>query len=120
MADSILNIVLQDCYDLVAANLIILVANISGDCETRRNRYTKQIHLSKVSSLATKQVTHLGISLSLSVSELVNSFFAHKLIEYVVLFMSCDTIGPFSFSGCKGTHLLFKDVFLCVLFSLFE
>ena len=90
MADSVLNIVLQNGNNLVATNLIILVANISGDCETRRYRYTKQIHLSKVRSLATKQITHLGISLSLSVSELVNSFFAHKLFEYVVLFISCE------------------------------
>ena len=107
MTDSILNIVLKNGNYLVAANLVILVANVGGDGETRRYRYTKQIHLSKVGSLATKQITHLGISLSLSVSELVNSFFAHRLIEYVVLFILSLKYSPVIFCGCKGTYFYY-------------
>ena len=65
---------LKKSNNLVLSNLIILVTNIGCDCETRRNRYTNEVHFRKVCALTTKQVSHVSFSFSLTVTEGIDTF----------------------------------------------
>ena len=71
-------LILKKGHYLVFAFLKIFVTGICGYCETRRNWHSNKVHLCKVGTFATKQVSHVGLSFSLAISKCVNSFFAHK------------------------------------------
>ena len=78
------DVVVQQLHDLLLTNLIVLITTICGDCETWRNRHTNVVHLSKVSTLTAKFLTHLCVSFGLTITEEVNSFLTHTLITYYV------------------------------------
>ena len=72
------NIVIEQFYDFVLTNFIILVTSISCDSETWRHWHTDEVHLCQVRTLTTKCFAHLRITLCLSVAEGINSFLWHK------------------------------------------
>ena len=78
MVYAFLNIVFQKGYYIVLTFLKILVTYICGNSETRRNRYSNQIHLCEVSTLSAKQVAHIGATFSFSIAKSINSFFNHS------------------------------------------
>ena len=69
------HLIVQEFHNLLLPYLIVLVAGVGRDGESRRNGHTYQVHLGAVSALSAQHFTHLGITFSLSVSEGVNSFF---------------------------------------------
>ena len=75
------HVVVQQFHDLLLSYLIVLVTAISSNCETWRNGNTNQVHLSKVSPLTTKFLTHFCISFGLTVAEKIDSFCTHKSVK---------------------------------------
>ena len=76
-------IVVQEFHDLLLTYLIILVADVSRNGESRRYRYTYQVHLGAVGTFTTQLLAHLGITFGLTVTKGVNAFF----VVHCVLFM---------------------------------
>ena len=79
MLNTILYFCLQQAYYSLFTFLIILSTYVSGNCETWRNRYTDEVHLSQIGTLATKEISHISLTLSLTITKGINSLFAHKL-----------------------------------------
>ncbi len=52
----------------------VFVAYFGSNGEARRHRHTQKIHLSKVGTLATEKVSHLGITFGLAIAERIDSF----------------------------------------------
>ena len=67
--------ILEEFNHIVLANLVILVTNIGGDGESWRNRYSDKVHLSKVSTLATQKVSHVCLTLGLTIAEEIDALF---------------------------------------------
>ena len=81
--DSSVDLILEELHDFFLSDFIILVTGICSDCESRRDWYADEVHLSQVGTLATKLLTHLRIAFSLAVAEGINSFFAHCACRFL-------------------------------------
>ena len=75
---ALLHIRFQQAYYSLFTLLKILVTYIGRNCKTRRNRHTDKIHLCQIGTLATKEISHVSLTLCLTVTEGINSFFAHN------------------------------------------
>ena len=78
MLDSLLHITFYFIDDVVAAILVVFVADFCCDSETGRHRHSQQVHLGQVRTFAAEQVAHRRIAFSFSVAEGVDGF-AHGL-----------------------------------------
>ena len=76
--DRFLHIILDHLDNGITSLIIIETAHLGSDSETRRNGHTNQVHLGKVSTLATQQVSHVGTAFCLAVTKSVNRF--HLLV----------------------------------------
>ena len=96
MSHGSLHLVLKEFLDFLLAHLIIFVTSIGGNGEAWRYWHADEVHLCKVSTLATESLTHLCVTLSLSVSKCINSFFVHNyrflifIIIFLVIVVSCS------------------------------
>ena len=87
VVETLLNFCLENFYDLVLADFVVLIANVGRNGKSRGHGYTDEVHLGKVGTLTAQFVTHVGTALSLTVTERVNSFFVlHRFyyLQYII------------------------------------
>ncbi len=77
--DSCQYIIVEEFHDFLLAYLVVLVANISCDGESGRNRNTDKVHLCAVSAFTTQFGAHRGVALCFAVTKGVNSFLVFHL-----------------------------------------
>ena len=77
VCNSLFYFFLQEGYYVIFTCFVIFVTNVSSDCETRRHRNTDKVHFSQVGTLTTKQISHLCLTFSKTITEGINSFFVH-------------------------------------------
>ena len=87
VVETLLNFCLENFYDLVLADFVVLIADVGRNGKSRGHGYTDEVHLGKVGTLTAQFVTHVGTALSLTVTERVNSFFVlHRFyyLQYII------------------------------------
>ncbi|CDA56887.1 uncharacterized protein BN731_02023 [Prevotella sp. CAG:604] len=93
MLNSFLNFIFEKRYYIFLAFFKVFVAHICGNCKSWRYRYTNKIHFRQIGTLTTEQVSHVGLALSLTITESINSFFVHNRIGsnlLVIVIKCCD------------------------------
>jgi len=74
VVDGFLYVGLDLADDVVAAVLVVFVADFGGDGEAGGNGHSQQVHLGQVGTFAAEQVAHRRIAFGLTVAEGVDGF----------------------------------------------
>ncbi len=72
MGYSLLHIAFDIFHHFVAAILCVFVADICSDGESRGYGHTQEIHLGEVSTFATEDVAHRGVTFGFSIAECID------------------------------------------------